>query len=294
MADRQRVDERERDALPTDALPGNAHAGGPMAATDAPPGDTLADGQLAATDALAGDHGAGAPAPRRSVVACATPGLHSGLVAAALRHCGAGEPLEYFDVAAVAAPLVRQWRVLNLDEYISALHQHRSTADGVFGVVLQWSHLRWLHRQVTGVTQLTAGRTLPVLARIAPAAHYVLVREAARDMQAVRLTLARAAPGGAARPHHVAANLTLIEAAERAWLRWFDDAGIAPVTLTVHEGPAFEPALPHLAERLGLRPPAADLSVSEPALTAPGQDLLRRFRADRADGVLEVEPLLTG
>lgn len=264
-----------------------------MTAADWQPVTSLGPDPLAAGHDLDRGVPPGMP-PRRSIVVCATPGLRTHLLTTALQQCGAGVPMEYFDVAAVAAPLVRQWRVLNLDEYISALHQHRSTADGVFGVVLQWSHLRWLHRQVTGVTQLTAGRTLPVVARIAPTAHYVLVREAARDTQAVRLTLARAAPGGAPQPHDVAANVTLIEAAERAWLRWFDDAGIAPVTLTLHEGPAFEPPLPHLAERLGLRPPAAELSLSEPALTAAGQDLLRRFRADRAEGVLEIEPLLTG
>lgn len=232
--------------------------------------------------------------PRRSIVVCATPGIRTGPVTAALEQCGAGVPMEYFDIDAVAAPLVRRWLVLNVDEYIAALHHHRSTADGVFGVMLQWSHLRRLYHRVAGITQLTAARTLPVIAAIAPSAQFVFVRDEALDTSAARLAMARATPGTAPDPRDVAAQLTLIEATEHSWLRWFDDAGIEPVLLTLGDQPAFDPSLTRLAAMLDLQPPPADPEFTEPALSAAGQHLLRRFRAQRAEGVLEIEGLVAG
>ena len=234
--------------------------------------------------------------PRRSIVVCATPGLRSGPLTAALERCGAGVPIEYFDIDAVATPLMRRWQVMNLDEYVAALHLHRSTPDGVFGVVLQWAHLRRLHRQVAGVMQLTAVRTLPIIAAIAPSAQFVFVRDEAIDTQAVRLAMARAASGTTPSPRDVAAQLTLIEATEHSWLRWFDDAGVAPVLLTLGDGPAFDPPLAHLAAMLDLQPPSTQPQTEQPqpALSPAEQHVLRRFRADRADGVLEIERLAAG
>jgi LPS sulfotransferase NodH len=232
--------------------------------------------------------------PRRSIVVCAAPGIRPDLVTAALRHCGAGVPMEYFDLDAVAAPLVRRWLVLNLDEYITALHHHRTTADGVFGVMLQWAHLRRLQRRVEGVTQLTAARTLPVIAELAPSADFVFVRDEAIDTQAVRLAMTRATAGTIPEPRDVAAQLTLIEATEHSWLRWFDDAGVSPVQLTVSDDPAFDPSLDHLATLLGLPPPPAPPDFNQPALSPQGQSLLRRFRAERASGTLEIHTLHDG
>jgi hypothetical protein len=102
---------------------------------------------------------------------CATPGIRTGPVPAALEGCGA------------------------------ALHHHRSTAGGVFGVMLQWSHLRRLYHKVAGITQLTAARTLPVIDTIAPSAQFVFVRDKAIDTSAAGLAMAP--PHPALRRTHV-------------------------------------------------------------------------------------------
>ena len=106
--------------------------------------------------------------PSRSIVVCATPGADCDPVANLLQGCGAGVPLEYFDLDAIAPPLVRRWRVINLDDYVTALHHHRSAGSGVFGVVLTWRQLRRLHGRVAGTKPFTAERTLTIVRTIAP------------------------------------------------------------------------------------------------------------------------------
>jgi LPS sulfotransferase NodH len=190
--------------------------------------------------------------PSRSIVVCATPGADGDPVANLLQGCGAGVPLEYFDLDAVAPPLVRRWRVINLDDYVTALHHHRSADSGVFGVVLTWRHLRRLHGRVAGTKPFTAERTLSIVRTIAPQPTFMLVRNAEPDRAAVAL---HAAEHTGYDPRAVAERLALVEATERAWLQWFDATAVHPVEVSVGPDWQMDPAPERLLDAVGLRPP---------------------------------------
>lgn len=223
--------------------------------------------------------------PRRSIVVCATPGVHADTLTGALHRCAAGVPMEYVDGDTVVASLARCWQVVTLEEYITALHSHRTTTDGVFGMILQWRHLRRLHRQVSGPAQMSTTRTTELVAAIAPNAQVVLTRHGDTEVQAVRAALVTT--GATAAPPDVAAALTHIAATEWSWRQWTDAAEIEPVVLGVDD----TPTLDDVARRLELAIPDGDLTVVEPALSPAEQHLLERFRADVASGALDIETL---
>ena len=204
-------------------------------------------------DLLTADHDLdGIPAgsvPGRSIVVCAEPGAANDRVADLLQRCGAGVPLEYFDVAAVAAPLARRWRVINLDDYITALHRHRSAETGVFSLVLRWRHVRTLHWQVTGIKQLTAERIQHIVTTIAPNPRFVLVRGTGPEHGPVAATDRSDAPDA------IAERVALREATNRTWLQWFAATGIHPLQVTIGPGGTFTPSQDALIDAMGLRAP---------------------------------------
>jgi LPS sulfotransferase NodH len=204
-------------------------------------------------DLLAAEHDLdGIPAgtvPGRSIVVCAEPGSASDHVADLLRRCGAGIPLEYFDMEAVAAALARRWRVINLDDYITALHRHRSADSGVFGLVLRWRHVRRLHRQVAGIKPLTAERIQQIVTTIAPNPTFVLVRGTGPEHGPV------AAAGPSDEPGAIAERVGLREATSRTWLQWFAATGLHPVPVTVGPGGTLAPPEEALIDALGLQSP---------------------------------------
>lgn len=239
------------------------------------------------SDLLAADHDLdGIPrdtVPERSVVICTTPGARGDLVAAALRRYGAGVPMEYFDIDDVAAPLTRRWGVIDLDDYIAALHHHRTAATGVFGLVLQWRHVRRLHRRVSGITQLTAGRVLGIVNALAPSPAFVFVRDAEPDRQAVHLHAAHAGDD-VYDQRAIAERLALLDATQRCWLEFFDHTDSDVLEVTVDDGFATDPPVERFAAALDLRlQPDAGETGPHPAAAAPIEHrMVQRFRADRA------------
>jgi LPS sulfotransferase NodH len=225
---------------------------------------------------------AGTP-PRRSIVVCTTPAAGGDLFAAALRRCGAGVPMEYFDLDAVAAPLARRWRVLNLDAYVDALHHHRATGDGLFAVVLHWHQLRALHQRVAGLTQMSAERMSWIVDTIAPAPDFVFVRAAELDRQAVGWHIAQAGADAEYDPRSIIEKVALIEATQRTWFQWFQAAGIQPLEVTLDPRNAVDPPLDHIVDvlRLTAPPPGADTMAAAPEAAAE-RVLLRRYRTDSA------------
>lgn len=215
--------------------------------------------------------------PARSIVVCTPPGAGSDPVADLLQRCGAGVPLEYFDIDAVAAPLARRWRVINLDDYVAALHHHRCADSGVFGLVLRWHHLRRLHRQVAGLKPMTAEQTLAITTTIAPNPTFVLVRSPEPEHAAVARDTGERDDSRA-----IAERLALLEATEQAWFQWFDASDIRPLEISV--GPRWELAAPveTFIDALGLTVPPGGpgpTATREPSAAEGG--LLRRFGADR-------------
>lgn len=193
-------------------------------------------------DGSTGPPEAAGPAPERSIVCCAVPGAGEGAVARALHAVGAGEARAWFDIDAVARDLAARWQVDQVDEYVAALHRHRTSPDGVFAMILHWHQLRRLHRQVAELTQPTPERLLAVVERIAPEPTFVWVRRAERAAHVAALAASPYGAGAVGTPEH------LLDAGEAVWAQWFADAGITPVE--VHADiPAEVDALP---ARLGL------------------------------------------
>jgi hypothetical protein len=197
--------------------------------------------------------------PARSIVVCSPPGVAGRHVADVLRWW-AGVPLEYFDLDAVAAPLARRWRVINLDDYIAALHHHRSSENGVFGLMLRWQQLRRLHRQVTGLKQITAERMLMIATTIAPNPTFLLLRTAELQDALVAheasegMTAADDSPA-ITEPRAVTERRALTDATEQTWLQWFAMSGVRPLQVEVR--PDGELAVPtnDLIEALHLSAP---------------------------------------
>ena len=195
---------------------------------------------------------------------CSPPDATGTLVADLLQRCGAGVPLEYFDVDTVATPLSRRWRVINVDDYITALHHHRSADNGVFGLVLRWQQLRRLHRQVFGLKQLTADRMLTIATTIAPNPTFLLVRSTEPEHAAVA---SQDDSHAVAELRAIAERRALQEATEQAWLQWFAMSAVRPLQIAVGPDGEFTTPVERLMEALQLAAPGA----SEAMAAAPHQ-----------------------
>ncbi|MBW3604254.1 MAG: hypothetical protein KY460_04930 [Actinobacteria bacterium] len=200
--------------------------------------------------------------PARSIVLCAVPGAGETQVSDLLRRCGAGDVHPYFDLDRVAPALLAEWEIDHLDQYIAALHRHRSTTDGVFGLLLRWHDIRRLLARVMGPRQSTPRRVLDVIEVIAPEPTFVRLRrtERAQHVLALRAWQERSTRSGDDQrppPPTDPERLTaLVDATEAVWTQWFDAVGIAPVEVVYEElidDPAAQDAL---VARLGLTPPS--------------------------------------
>ncbi|HZS31248.1 MAG TPA: Stf0 family sulfotransferase [Gaiellaceae bacterium] len=239
----------------------------------------------------------------RTYLVCSTPRSGSTLLCSGLHRTGlAGTPTEYFNIG-FRATLAARWGTRgDLGAYVRELRARRSSANGVFGAKLHWSHLDELRRE----TNRTARRTvepsaaLTLLAELFPDATYVHMRRADADRQAVSYWKAAytgawhrgAGEAAGARPE-VPYNFRAISRLRTAILR--DDAlwaealarGAVPVVeLTYEELVAAYPAtISSLVEQVsGDALPAAD--VPEPELRQQTDEqtevLLERFRRDSA------------
>lgn len=166
----------------------------------------------------------------RSVVLCATPGAGEDIVARAFEACGLGTPRPWLDVRRVAPALLEQWELTALDDYLAALQGRRTTADGIFGLVLHWHDLRRVHRQVAGLRQPTAQRMLDIVEVLAPQPVFVRVRRADRSAHVDALQALEqdddAAPDRSA--SELARLRARIDATEIVWTQWFDAIGVKP------------------------------------------------------------------
>lgn len=246
-----------------------------------------------ATDLAQSDHDLdglppGTP-PTRSVVICANAGPHGRVIAAALRRCGVGVPMPYLDTRQVAPRLVRRWGVERLDEYISALHHHRSTADGVFSLVLGWRDLRRVTCQVIGRRHMTHDRVWTVVETIAPEPTFVFVRHPDPDRQAVAVYLddhtidvhtGTVAFDAAA----IDRRRTLLAAGDAAWDHWLDAVGADRTDLWVEPDDDLTDTLAPLLTGLGADPAAlASPGAGATPFAALTNEFLTRFRAATAE-----------
>jgi hypothetical protein len=245
------------------------------------------------SDLLAADHDVDGirpgTSPARSIVICSPPGVATRPVADLLRWW-AGVPLEYFDLDSVAAPLARRWRVINLDDYIAALHHHRSSENGVFGLMLRWQHLRKLHRQVTGLKQITAERMLMIATTIAPNPTFLLLRstepqdapvahEAFEGMTAAGDSLAMT------ELRAVAERRALVDATEQTWLQWFAMSGVRPLQVEIRSDGGLAVPTKDLIEALHLSAPpggSGATAAGEPSKAEAGA--LRSVSSDLDTG----------
>lgn len=212
--------------------------------------------------------------PARSIVLCAVPGAGETQVSELLRRCGAGDVHPYFDLDHVAPPLLAEWEIDRLDEYIAALHRHCSTAHGVFGLLLRWHDIRRLLARVVGPRQSTPRRVLDVIQVIAPEPTFVRLRrtERAQHVLALRAWQQRSTrsledqrPPPPTDPERLTA---LIDATEAVWTQWFDAVGIAPVEVVYEELIDDPTAHDTLAARLGLAPASGADRATAPAPVA--------------------------
>ena len=181
------------------------------------------------TGPAAHETGADASPTIRSVVLCATPGAGEDVVARAFEACGLGTPRPWLDVRRVAPALLARWELTELDEYLAALQGQRTTAGGIFGLVLHWHDLRRVHRQVAGLRQPTAQRMLDIVEILAPQPVFVRVRRADRSAHVDAL---QALEQDDAAPDRSASELARlrarIDATEIVWTQWFDAIGVKP------------------------------------------------------------------
>ena len=180
----------------------------------------------------------------RSVVLCATPGAGEDIVARTFETCGLGTPQPWLDVGRVAPALLAEWELEDLDDYLAALHDRRTTDDGIFAMVLHWHDLRRLHRQVAGLRQPTAQRMLDIVEVVAPQPVFVRVRRADRAAHVDALQ-ALEADDDSARDRSASVLTRLrarIGATEIVWTQWFDAIGVKPRELVYEEAVA-DPAL---------------------------------------------------
>jgi trehalose 2-sulfotransferase len=96
-------------------------------------------------DAPVGD---GPRRPTRSYAVCSTPRSGSGLLCRGLAAAGAfGAPLEYFNPVHRGVLSERWGCGSELEPYVQALHSHRTTDAGIFGVKLHWAQMAKLRSE---------------------------------------------------------------------------------------------------------------------------------------------------
>lgn len=202
-----------------------------------------------------------ATAPSRSIVLCAMPGAGETRVSELLSRCGAGDVRPYLDLETVAPSLLARFDVEQVDEYITALHQHHTTPDGVFGLLVGWHDIRRLLRRVVGPRQSTSQRVLEIIEVVAPEPTFVHLRREDRASHVLALHTwqqrQQGDPGDpqSARPPDEPRLLdALIAATDAVWTQWFEAIGRDPVEVTYEELVATPDAQRTLATRLGLIP----------------------------------------
>ena len=183
---------------------------------------------------------------RCAYVLCSSPRSGSTLLSEALVGVGAGVPIEYFDPTNAMAVLWRRWGCRDLAGYLRALHRHRTSPDGVFGVKVHWYHLAAVAGAPVGDEPLLE-RAAAALTSIAPGASVVRVQRGDRRRQALSwlraertgrwYTVAGETPPSVPEvpDHEVDARLQRLDQEEAAWTALLDHLGIEPLVVTYED-----------------------------------------------------------
>lgn len=183
--------------------------------------------------------------PERYYIVAATPRTGSSLLCEGLKATGiAGRPDEVF------APGFRDkwyghWALshdTSFEEYLRVAFRHGTTDNGVYGLKIQWMHVATLARDVS-----FAGASEDVLAALFPGAAFVNIIRRDRRAQALSWFRAvatnewwrfkdadngrRPAPAPALDADAVRALEGEIERQQSAWVQYFRDRGIKPLTV---------------------------------------------------------------
>lgn len=193
------------------------------------------------------DHGeAGPTLPRCAYVLCSSPRSGSTLLSEALAAVGAGVPIEYLDPTNAMAVCWRRWGCRDLGGYVRALHRHRTTPAGVFGLKAHWYHLAAVAgRDVTDEPLLE--RAAAALTSIVPGAAAVRVQREDRRRQALSwlraertgrwFTVAGTAPPPVpdVPEAEVDARLRRLDEEEGWWTTLLARLGITPLVVTYEQ-----------------------------------------------------------
>jgi LPS sulfotransferase NodH len=247
-------------------------------------------------------HGrSGAGSAVRSYVVCSTPRSGSGLLCRGLASTGVlGTPLEYLNVAHRGI-LSKRWGCgSDLGAYIAALHDRRSSPEGLFGIKVHWDQLVAARAEATGgaVDRFTWDVPEEVLSALFPNPVFVRIIRLDLDRQAVSLwralhsnvwSIATTGESGGA-DRHAPYSLRGIEECRRAieigeacWTRLLRQAGVSPVTLTYEQlAFAFAETVAMVAHHVR---PGITVDVAAPPTRVMADEysieLLERLLADR-------------
>lgn len=240
--------------------------------------------------------------PGRCYVLCSMPRSGSSLLSEAFHATGRmGTPIEYLDPTNALSVLRERWGAAALPAYIQALHRHRTTGDGLFGVKLHWFHLRALAAGLAASGAIDPGgggdrQRSAALGALAPNWRAVLVTRRDTVRQAVSWYAADRTgrwssvdPRGRADPvdydaQAIERRRRLVLAGTRAWSRFLARSG-ADVLEVVYEDlvadytSTVRAAARHVGVDLAAEP------LAPPRLRRQSDDrseeLVARFRAEQ-------------
>jgi LPS sulfotransferase NodH len=261
--------------------------------------------------------------PRRAYVVCATPRTGSTLLCDLLERTGvAGRPREYFerlratglprqpreyldglgdlpalDLLAPTEP-GRAERPGEFREHLVKVLRDGTTPNGVFATKVMWGHLDDLAERLCGLPECGAHDAAGAIAAILPDVRYVHVTRRDKVAQAISLWTAlqtgrwsdEGAVGAGAEPVYSFSAIDhlvrQISGQERAWERWFGDAGAEPVEV-VYEEMAGDPRKAVLGVLDALAIDARGVAIEQPRLRRQSDGRSREWAERFAAETLE-------
>jgi LPS sulfotransferase NodH len=257
------------------------------------------------SDYLGPDHDHALPAaigsPLRSYVVCSTPRSGSGLLCRGLASTGQlGAPLEYLNPVHRGI-LSERWSCgADLKAYVSALHGHRTSPEGVFAIKVHWEQLVDTRAEASGSPRDPFTWNVPdeLLAELFPHPVFVRIMRMDLDRQAVSLWRAQhsnvwsiatddeAHHNGDRTPYSFDGIETCrraIELGESCWDRLLGRIGADPLVVTYEQlTSAFAATVAPVARHVS---PGVTVEVGPPSTRAmadeQSDELLGRLLADR-------------
>ena len=241
----------------------------------------------------------------RSYVVCSTPRSGSGLLCRGLASTGVlGAPLEYLNIAHRGILSERWGCGADLGAYIAALHDRRSSPEGLFGIKVHWDQLVAAGAEAMGRTFDRFRWDVPdeVLSSLFPNPVFVRIIRLDLDRQAVSLwraqqsdvwsiaTTDESGPDGRQAPYSftgIEQCRRSIEIGEACWTRLLRQAGVGPVIVTYEQlTSAFAQTVATVAHHVR---PGISVDVAPPRTRVMADEhsvqLLERLLADRRERV---------